>query len=94
MVWKSGKCPVKCAYYVCCGVKVIRKNIIKKQSERYDKIEGTGDVDLYMPQVIARLEKAEFLSGDSIGILDLSCWGVVYIFAYEPCMPFFQAIFD
>ena len=77
MLWKNAGCPFICAFTVCCKLKGTRKGLIKVNQTEH-KITGDGDIDLYMGKIVERLEKADFLCGTEIGMLDLSLWGLTY----------------
>ena len=94
MIDKSGSCPPKCAVRVCCGLQGPRKTGVANLKKGGNKIEGDGDIDKYMCQVVERLQQAEFLSGAEMGMLDLSLYGITYVWAGNPTMKTFQDVID
>ena len=93
LVGKTGIKMMKCMHFCKCGMHGMRKDLIGRL-KKANRVEGDGDVDLYMGMVVERLKKAEFLSGAEIGMLDLSLWGIIYVWAGKPVMKFFQEILD
>ena len=48
----------------------------------------------YLKLIDERLAKHKYLSGDEIGILDLSLYGVTYVFSKYPMMECIKAMMD
>ena len=65
--------------FCCCNCVCCRGSMANKMLEK-NKLESE-DADKYMAMIDERLNSTTFLSGDSVGILDLSLYGMTHTFA-------------
>ena len=95
IVGKAKKPVLGCCLLVCCcncrcpcclpsmSKKMLAKNGLESNS-----------TDKFVDMIDERLNKTTFLQGDEIGILDLSLYGVTYMFAAKPVIKSFQGMLD
>ena len=84
---KAGGC-MKCCFCFCCYFKCCKAKMHKGFLER--NTMESDDFDKEMQMIDAKLSKNKFLSGDEIGILDLSLYGASYPMGKEPKMECFK----
>ena len=89
---KQMPCCIACCVGCCtCNVICMRRGLYKKTKELY----GTEESHMakYIALIEERLGNHEFVSGNEIGMLDVSLYGTISAFSRPPVMPAFQTEF-
>lgn len=77
----------------CCNCPCYRKHELNKMDKAGVKVKHT-DIWKYLTMVEERLGDNDYLSGDKLGILDLSLYGMTHTFSSKPTHRFFQEMLD
>ena len=93
IVGKANKPVLGCCVLVCCcNCRCCSGKMSKGMIEKAGL--ESNSTDKYVDMIDERLNKSAFLQGDEIGILDLSLYGVTYMFSAKPVIASFQGMLD
>ena len=93
LIGKAKKPALTCCLGVCCCNCLCCRGYMSRNVLKKNGLENNS-TDKFINMINERLDKSGFLQGDEIGILDLSLYGVTYMFAAKPVVASFQAMLD